>query len=695
MAENLVILSPHFPPHYHRFWIQAKRAGGRTLGIGDTPEEALAPEVREALTDYRAVGDLHDYDALLRTCGGYIQRFGRIERLESLNEYWLDTEARLRDDFNIPGPRTAEIGRVRRKSRMKEVFRAAGLPTAPGRLAHSLEEALAFAAEAGFPLIAKPDAGVGARDTHRLESEAQLAALFAARPAEPWFLEAFVSGALHSFDGLADRQGRPLFTTAHVFSQGILETVREGRDLFYYSLRDIPPGLEDAGLRARYDLSGWANRDLFRGLLAHLSAAYHTDRQGLPGGVPIEDIDSSSRRRKSSSPRDVAQTDEARLRTGIEADLGRAGALRLFGGLRDRAGDYVLGYTPLKPKSSQTSTLDETTLTLEAGWVLDWGTGPLAHTLQLGAEAASTEYVTERLDQRERKNSDLAHGALFALHRTRWGDRVSLDLGGRAHLFRGTFRNDDLVSFGGTERWVNGEKFHKRFRDLAGQAGLVWTPRQETSLFAAVATSFRIPNVDEFALAEDDLKPQHGRHVDLGWRERWGRRAETGIALFWVDIEDEIAFDPNLRLNRNYEETTRRLGAELSARLFLTDRLTLRGNAAYTRARFLDPGRDVPLVPRHSANLGLEWRPVEALTISVLGAFVGDREDGSSLGSRRFAEIDGYRTVDLKLAYTWRGLKVFGGVNNLFDERYATAAFSETYYPMPTRNFYGGLQWSF
>ena len=456
-------------------------------------------------------------------------------------------------------------------------------------------------------------------------------------------------------------------------------------------------GLEkkDAGLRARYDLSGWANRDLFRGLLAHLSAAYHTDRQGLPGGVPIEDIDSSSRRRKSSSPRDVAQTDEARLRTGIEADLGRAGALRLFGGLRDRAGDYVLGYTPLKPKSSQTSTLDETTLTLEAGWVLDWGTGPLAHTLQLGAEAASTEYVTERLDQRERKNSDLAHGALFALHRTRWGDRVSLDLGGRAHLFRGAFRNDDLVSFGGTERWVSGEKFHKRFRDLAGQAGLVWTPRQETSLFAAVATSFRIPNVDEFALAEDDLKPQHGRHVDLGWRERWGRRAETGIALFWVDIEDEIAFDPNLRLNRNYEETTRRLGAELSARLFLTDRLTLRGNAAYTRARFLDPGRDVPLVPRHSANLGLEWRPVEALTISVLGAFVGDREDGSSLGSRRFAEIDGYRTVDLKLAYTWRGLKVFGGVNNLFDERYATAAFSETYYPMPTRNFYGGLQWSF
>ncbi|MEJ5358313.1 MAG: TonB-dependent receptor [Desulfobacterales bacterium] len=452
---------------------------------------------------------------------------------------------------------------------------------------------------------------------------------------------------------------------------------------------------KDAGLRARYDLSDRVDRDHMRGLVAHLNAAYHTDRQGLPGGVPIEDIDAKSRRRKSASPQDTAQTDEARLRTGIEADLGRAGIFRLFGGLRDRAGEYVLGYTPLKPKSSQWSTLDETSLTLEAGWVGEWETGPLSHTLQLGAEASGTEYVTERLDQRERKNSDFADGALFALHRTRWRREVSLDLGGRAHLFRGAFRNDRLVNFGGTERWVNGGKFHRRFRDLAGQAGLVWTPGEETSLFLSAATSFRIPNVDEFALAEDDLKPQHGRHLEVGWRERWGRRAETGVTLFGFEIEDEIAFDPNLRLNRNYEETTRRLGAELSARLFATERLTLRGNYTFTRARFLDPGRDVPLVPRHSGNLGLEWRPIAPLTVSLLGTFVGEREDGSSLSSRRFAAIDAYRVVDLKVAYSWRGFKVFAGVNNLFDELYATTAFSETYYPMPTRNFYGGLQWSF
>jgi outer membrane receptor protein involved in Fe transport len=50
---------------------------------------------------------------------------------------------------------------------------------------------------------------------------------------------------------------------------------------------------------------------------------------------------------------------------------------------------------------------------------------------------------------------------------------------------------------------------------------------------------------------------------------------------------------------------------------------------------------------------------------------------------------------DLKVTYSWKGLKVFGGINNIFDELYSTIAFSESYYTMPTRNFYAGAQFSF
>jgi len=452
---------------------------------------------------------------------------------------------------------------------------------------------------------------------------------------------------------------------------------------------------KDAGLRARYDVTDYLNKDVFKGVLLSLSGGYHEDSQGFPGGVPIEDIDSRSRRKQTTSPKDGADTNDGRLRGGVEADFGKAGVLRINGGLRDRSSDYIFGYTPLKSRSDQTSTLDEDTYHADAGHVLDYHLGALANTLQVGAEAYSTDYIAERLDQRERKNSDIGSYGFFATHRARFGQLISADLGARYNIFRGAFRNDTLTDFSGEDRWVNGEKFHRNFNDQAYQAGLVLTPVESTSIFANFATSFRIPNVDEFALAEGDLKPQEGWHVDVGWRQRYRKWAESTVTVFYFEIDDEIYFDPNLRLNRNYDDTTQRTGVELAARLNLLDPVFLWGNFTYTWARFKDTDDDIPLVPNYSANFGVEWRVFDPLSVAFLGTFVGEKYDGSDIDNDTFAKIDAYQVFDLKVTYTWKRLKVFGGVNNLFDEFYSTVAFSESYYTMPTRNFYAGMQFSF
>jgi predicted ATP-grasp superfamily ATP-dependent carboligase len=97
--------------------------------------------------------------------------------------------------------------------------------------------------------VAKPDAGVGALDTYRLNGDEDLENFFARKPAVDYLMEEFIPGIIYSFDGLTDRKGNLVFYTAHTFSQGIMETVNEARHIYYYSLREIPSALVTLGRR--------------------------------------------------------------------------------------------------------------------------------------------------------------------------------------------------------------------------------------------------------------------------------------------------------------------------------------------------------------------------------------------------------------------------------------------------------------
>ncbi len=185
-------------------------------------------------------------------------KHGKIDWLESHNEFWLESDARLRTDFNIPGIKSDEIADMKAKSRMKARFVEANVPVARGRVVRTLAEAQRLIAEIGYPAVAKPDIGVGAAHTYRINNDAELTRFFEDKPPLDFIMEEFISGVIYSFDGLADREGNPVFYTSHVFGQGIMETVNEDHDLYYYSLREIPADLEAAGRRtlAAFDVRG-------------------------------------------------------------------------------------------------------------------------------------------------------------------------------------------------------------------------------------------------------------------------------------------------------------------------------------------------------------------------------------------------------------------------------------------------------
>ncbi|MGV3526490.1 MAG: ATP-grasp domain-containing protein [Candidatus Sericytochromatia bacterium] len=245
---NVVMLSPHFPAQMTEYAHRLSQQGVTVIGLGDEPPQQLSVQLRAALDDYVYVRDMHQYDELLRACGQITWRHGKIDRIDSLNEYWLQTEAALRTDFNVPGIHNGQIHQIKAKSAMKDIFRACGIDCVPGRVANTPVAALAAAQELGYPVVIKPDIGVGAAHTYRANSPAELEAILPTMPQENWILEPFVDGQIFTFDGLTDRSGKAVFTAAMTYSQGVMEAVTANDHIYFYTLREIPADLEAAGL---------------------------------------------------------------------------------------------------------------------------------------------------------------------------------------------------------------------------------------------------------------------------------------------------------------------------------------------------------------------------------------------------------------------------------------------------------------
>lgn len=244
---NFVAISPHFPPNYSLFWTRLQEKGVNVLGIGDSPYHELSPDLASVLTDYYWLGDMLNYDQLVRALGLLTYKYGKLDRLESHNEFWLETDASLRSDFNIPGFKREDMAKVKRKSEMKRVYQACGINVARGRVTRLVSEAKTLIAEVGYPVIAKPDVGVGASLTYQINSDAELERFFADQPPIDFIFEEFIRGQIVTYDGLVDQDGRVVFDSSLKYSGGVMESVTQAMDLWYYIDRVMPEDLQEAG----------------------------------------------------------------------------------------------------------------------------------------------------------------------------------------------------------------------------------------------------------------------------------------------------------------------------------------------------------------------------------------------------------------------------------------------------------------
>ena len=246
---NYIFISPNFPHTYWQFCDRLRGNGVNVLGIGDAPYDALEAPLKAALTEYYRVDSLEDYDQVYRAVAFFAFRYGRIDWIESMNEYWLEQDARLRTDFNVTtGIRADRIGFIKEKSLMKKLYLEAGIPTARQHVVSTREAGRAFVAQVGYPVIVKPDVGVGATNTWKLEREADLDAFYDAPPAVPYVMEEFIEGEICSYDAILDANCEPLFESMTVWPP-VMDIVNRDLDLMYYTCPDVPEGLRALGRR--------------------------------------------------------------------------------------------------------------------------------------------------------------------------------------------------------------------------------------------------------------------------------------------------------------------------------------------------------------------------------------------------------------------------------------------------------------
>lgn len=246
--NNFVFISANFPKTYYQFPKAWKQIGGTSLCIGEDPYDSLSQEFKDAMDEYYQVGSMQNYDEMYRAVAWFAHKHGKIDWLESNNEFWLQQDAQLREDFNInTGDKTKDVMRYRRKSNMKAFYEKAGVPCARYHLTSTYEEGKKFVKEVGFPVIVKPDDGVGANATWKINNDKELKDFYKQNLPTQYIMEEYVPGYIVSFDGITDQDGNIIFKTSHTFPEPIMDLVNQAEECFFWSEREIPEDLDKMG----------------------------------------------------------------------------------------------------------------------------------------------------------------------------------------------------------------------------------------------------------------------------------------------------------------------------------------------------------------------------------------------------------------------------------------------------------------
>lgn len=220
--RHVVFIAPRFLENTNRYVAAFAALDGITLSlVSSDPAEAIPAPLRPRITGHYQIDDCLDAAQLTVAVRALAGEFGRVDRFCGVLEELQLPMAEVRDELGIEGLSAATARNFRDKDRMKAVLRTAGVPVARSLLAHSRDEIAAFVARVGFPVIVKPQAGLGSRGTMRVETVEDLAALPASATVQ---VEEFVRAREHTCETVTVR-GVPVWRSGTRYFPSPLEVL--------------------------------------------------------------------------------------------------------------------------------------------------------------------------------------------------------------------------------------------------------------------------------------------------------------------------------------------------------------------------------------------------------------------------------------------------------------------------------------
>lgn len=274
---NVVFAVPFAMENTLRFVRAAQSLPGVRLGVvSQDPVDKLPADVRQKLIGFQQVGDAMRTDQLTDGVHKLGQQLGSCDRLLGILEPLQVALAEVRERLRIRGMDSETAKNFRDKARMKDVLRRHDLPCARHRLCADLDDAVRGAAAIGYPVVAKPPAGAGAKATVRCDDEAQLRSFLQSVPPAPGrevLLEEFIQGREFSFDSItlhgghafaniSDYHPTPLAVMQNPWIQWAVLLPRDIQGPEYAPIHDVGPrALAALGMWTGMTHMEWFRRD--------------------------------------------------------------------------------------------------------------------------------------------------------------------------------------------------------------------------------------------------------------------------------------------------------------------------------------------------------------------------------------------------------------------------------------------------